>query len=104
MGDIVYFGSEIKLNIGLEPIGELSMDDYSFECEFFCYSNRRVALTKGEMIRKDKDSYIAVLDSKTLGTGSLKCKITAHILDADCPDGLRTEVLLINTGIQIQGA
>jgi hypothetical protein len=102
--EIVYFGSEIKLNIGLEPIGDYSMDDYGFECEFYCYSNRRVVLTKDGMLRQDKDNYVAVLDSKSIGTGSLKCKITAYIPDVDCEDGLRTEVLSLDTGIQIQGA
>jgi hypothetical protein len=102
--EIVYIGSEIKLNISLEPIGNYTMDNYDFECEFYCYSNRRVLLTKDGMIRQDESNYIALLDSKSLGTGTLKCKITAYIPDVDCEDGLRTEVLSIDTGIQIQGA
>lgn len=99
----VFFGSEIKLNVGIEPIGGYHMEDFDFECEFYCFSNRRVTLGKDSLIRQDEDNYLAVLDSKSLGTGGLKCKITAHIPDGDCDDGLRTEVLILDTGIQIMG-
>lgn len=99
--EIVYYGAEIKLAVGLNPIDEYSMDDYDFECEFYCYSNRRVRFAKKEMKRKDKDIYVAVVDTKDVGSGSLKCRITANIPDADCEDGMRTEVLVLDTGIQI---
>ena len=104
MENQVYLGSEIKLNIGIEPIGQYHMEDYDFECEFYCYSNRRVILGKDSMIGQDKDNYLAILDSKSLGTGVLKCKITAYIPDGDCEDGLRTEILVMDTGLQIIGA
>lgn len=103
MTDVVYFGSEIKLNVNLNPIGDFTMDDYKFECEFYCYTSRKVTITKAEMLRQDENNYLAVLDSKNLGSGSLKCKITANIPDTDCEDGLRTEVLVVNTGLQIIG-
>lgn len=99
--NIIYFGSEIKLNIRLEPIGDFTMDNYEFECEFYCYTSRKVTITKAGMLRQDENNYLAVLDSKNLGSGSLKCKITAYVPDTDCEDGLRTEVLIINTGLQI---
>lgn len=99
----ICFGSEFKLNVGLEPIGDYTMDNYDFECEFYCYTSRKVTLSKAGMIRQDENNYLAVLDSRSLGTGVLKCKITAHIPDADCEDMLRTEVLVIDTGLQIMG-
>ena len=102
--EIVYLGTEIKVNIGIEPIGGMSMMDYNFECEFFCYTSRKVYIAKEAMIMQDKDNYVATLDSKNLGSGSLKCKITAYIPDVDFKDRLRTEVLVIDTGIQIMGA
>lgn len=102
--NIVYLGSEIKVNVGIEPIGGMSMEGYDFECEFYCYTSRKVYIAKDAMVMQDKDNYIATLDSRNLGSGSLKCKITAYIPDADFNDGLRTEVLIIDTGIQIMGA
>lgn len=100
----VYFGSEIKLNVGIDAIGQYHMKDYDFECEFYCFSNKKIVLNKEAMIIQDDDNYLAILDSKTLGRGILKCKITAYIPDGDCKDGLRTEALVIDTGIQIMGA
>lgn len=104
MDNKVYFGSEIKLNIGIEPIGPHHMRDYDFDCEFYCYANRKVVLRKDAMIEQDQDNYLAVLDSKSLGTGELKCKITAYVPDADSEDDVRTEVLVLDTGLQIIGA
>ena len=102
--DVIFLGTEVKLNIALEPLDSYSMADYDFECEFYCYSSKRVVLAKDAMLPKDKNNYIAVLNTRDVGTGALKCKITAFIPDTDCDDGLRTEVLVIDTGIQIVGA
>lgn len=102
--NVVYVGSEIKVNVGIEPIGGKSMKDYDFECEFYCYASRKIYIAKEAMLMQDDDNYIATLDSKSLGSGSLKCKITAYLQDADFADGLRTEVLVVDTGIQIMGA
>lgn len=101
MENIIYIGSEIKLNISINPIGNYTMDDYQFECEFFCFANRRLTLGKEQMIRTDENNYVAVLDSRALGAGALRCKITAYIPDADCEDNLRTEVCMIETGMRI---
>lgn len=97
----VYLGTEIKININISPLGNLTMDDYDFQCEFYCYSNRRFVVPKGDMIREDANNWLAVLKTELFGKGSLKCKITAYIPDADCDDDLRTEVLVLDTGIYI---
>lgn len=108
MDNRIYFGSEIKLNVSIDAIGQYHMKDYDFECEFYCFSNKKIVLKKEAMIMQDDDNYLAVLDSKILGKGMLKCKITAYIpdgdLNSDDNDGKRTEVLIIDTGIQIMGA
>lgn len=101
MENMVYYGSELKVNVGLKPIGSFTMDDYDFNCEFYCYSNKKLIVNKSKMIKQDANNYVAIVDTKSVGTGSLKCKITAYISDGDCEDGLRTEVLVIDTGISI---
>lgn len=101
---IVYYGTELKLNVSIEPIGGYSMDDYDFDVEFYCYSNRKVMLNKSALIKDDSNNYLAIVDTKNLGTGALKCRVTAQIPDADCNDGIRTEVLVLDTGIQVMGA
>lgn len=102
--NIVYYGSEIKLKIGVEPVHGLTMDDYNFDCEFYCYSNRKVKVEKVEMVREDENNYIAVLRTQELGTGTLKCKITSYIPDTyGGNDWERTEICTLDTGVYIMG-
>ena len=101
VGNTVYFGTEIKVNVSIDPMDDLTMDSYDFDCEFYCSSNRKIVLRKMELIRFDDSNYIAVIDTKALSLGSLKCKITAYIPDSDCDDGLRTEIIVLDTGIKI---
>lgn len=95
-------GTEFKINVHVEPIDGFRMSDYDFACRFYIYTNRYVELKKDEMIRVDDDNYIACIDSGMLGVGPVRMRITARILDADFPDGLRTEVETVNTGMIIR--
>lgn len=101
MENIIYKGTELKLNINIEPIGEVTMDDYDFTCEFYTSPKAVITIEKNKMIKVDDSNYIALLDSQNVMTGKLKCKITAYIPDADFPDMLRTEVVTIDTGMNI---
>lgn len=92
-------GTEFKINVHVEPIDGLHMSDYDFTCRFYIYSY--VELTKNEMIKVDDDNYIACIDSSKLGVGTIMMRIIAQIPDADFPDGLRTEIETISTGLVI---
>ena len=39
-------GTQLKLNIHIDPLGSLHMDDYDFECKFFVYQNKTVTIQK----------------------------------------------------------
>ena len=97
----VYEGTELKLNVSIDKIAGYTMDDYDFIAEFYCSQNRKLRLEKSALIRTDAANYSAVVDTRSLGVGVLKCKITAFLPDADCADGVRTEVCLMDTGINI---
>lgn len=94
-------GTEFKINVHVEPIDGLHMSDYDFTCRFHIYTNRNVEISKSEMIRVDDDNYIACIDSSKLGVGTIMMRIIAQIPDADFPDGLRTEIETISTGLVI---
>jgi hypothetical protein len=106
-----YLGTELKLNISIDPIGEYTMDDYDFEVELYCNPKKVAKIVKSSDSSKDTPSkyvkdeegggYIVLVDSKDIGTGKMKCKITAYIPDMDFYDGLRTEVAIIDTNITI---
>lgn len=94
-------GTELKINVHVEPIDGLHMDDYDFSCRFYVYTNCYVELNKNDMIRVDGDNYMACIDSSKLGVGTIMMRIIAQIPDADFPDGLRTEIETISTGLVI---
>lgn len=94
-------GTELKLNVHVEPIGEVHLSDCDFSCTFFIYSNRPMVIHKSEMIKDDDDNYLALVDTEKLGTGTIKMKIEVQVPDAHFPDGFRKEVANVCTGITI---
>lgn len=99
--DSPFIGTELKLNIHIEPIGQITMDDYGFEVEVFCSPKKPIIIPKENTIRVDSDNYVVLVDTNVVGAGDLKCKVTAQVPDGDFADMLRTEVVCIDTGINI---
>lgn len=97
----VFLGTELKLNVNIEPIGDVTMDNYEFEIEVYCSPKKSIVIKKDDAIRVDESNYVILIDSEVVGAGDLKCKITAHIPDGDFEDNIRTEVIGIDTGINI---
>ena len=95
-------GTELKINVHVEPIDGFHMSDYDFSCRFYVYTNRYVELLKSEMIKVDEDNYMGCIDSSKLGTGNIMMRIKAQIPDADFSDGLRTEVETVDTKVTIR--
>ena len=94
-------GTELKINLHIEPLDGWRMKDYDFHAEFFIYANRVEKVDKSAMIESDPDNYVALVDTARLGTGEIRVRLTAYIPDNDFPDGLRTEVVNMPTGITI---
>lgn len=104
-GDIVFLGTELKLNIHIDPIPkhpnqeveegddkEWNMQDYDFEVNVFCSPKKVITITKEEAIPVDKNNYIVLVNTEDIGTGIMKVKVIAHIPDGDFVDQARTEV------------
>lgn len=101
MNNTVHKGTELKFNINIKPLGTLTMDDYDFECAAYCVSAKKLIIPKSHCIRLDNSNYIITVDTEYTGMGELKVQLTAKIPDADFHDGLRTEVLQLETGITV---
>ena len=97
----VFLGTELKLNVNIEPIGTVTMDDYNFEVEVYCSPKKTIIVQKSEAIRLDESNYIILVDTNVVGAGDLKCKVTAQVPDGDFSDMYRTEVVAMDTGIKI---
>lgn len=101
MATVIFLGTELKLNINIEPTGEFTMDSYDFEVEVYCSSKKTIIIKKEDAIRIDENNYVVLIDTEELGAGDVKCKVVAYVPDFDFPDTLRTEVVGIDTGIRV---
>lgn len=97
----IYYGTEFKINVNMEAISTYHMGDVDFVCVFYCRRGREVIIPKDEMIEIDEDNYVASLSSEDLGKGCLSVRYEADIPDADFSDGLRHEVVIVNTTLHI---
>jgi hypothetical protein len=94
-------GTQLKLNIHIDPLGTLHASDYDFECKFFVFQKKSITVTKEEMVKVDDDNYLAIVDTTTLGIGNLHITITANVPDDDFEGRLRKEVICVPTNINI---
>lgn len=96
-----YLGTELKLNLSIDPIGDAHMSTYDFIVEVFCNPIKSLMIKKSEANEVDADNYILCINSNAIGKGKVKVKVTAYIPDEDFAEGLRTEVIVVDTGISI---
>lgn len=97
-------GTELKINVHIEPIDGIRMSAYDFECAFYVYANKKVVVSKQEMKKVDDDNYLAMIDSAMglqIGRGTIQMEITARIPDNDFKSGFRIEKAVVCTGVTI---
>lgn len=94
-------GTQLKLNIHIDPIDNLHMSEYDFECKFFVFAKKSVTIKKEDMVQVDEDNYVAIVDTLPIGIGRLHLTLTAYIPDSDFPDTPRKEVSCVDTEIEI---
>lgn len=97
-------GTELKLNVSVEPMNGIHLAQCDFECEFFRRGNKSngVIVAKDAMIKIDDDNYIARINSQDIGVGPVMMTITVHVPDPDFDDGYRTERDTVWTGVTIK--
>lgn len=95
-------GTTLKLLITADLGDNIHLEDVDFTCVFFraglCNGQ---TIEKQEMIRMDKDEYIAVVDTKIIGTGEYYMKLSVRIPDNDVEGSLRDEVVVVPTNIRV---
>ena len=97
----VVSGTEIKINVHVDPLDKLHMSDYTFECKFFVFQKKSITITKDQMVKLDADNYLALVDTTTLGIGNLHMTLTAQIPDYDFEGTTRKEIVCVPTNINI---
>ena len=107
-GDVqtVTLGSDVKIAFTAELPDGLLLKDVDFSVKVINMSEKDVAIDvpKADCIMTDDGaSYVVLVDSETLGIGTLMLRLTVHIPDTDYPSGTRKEVIKINPHIRIAG-
>lgn len=98
--NMVSLGTELKINISMEPMDGYTLASTEWFCEF--YAKRvKVKVSKEDAIKVDDNNYICTVDSRVVGRGELMAHIEVQIPDSDMDDGLRTEALTFSTGLNI---
>ena len=104
----VIIGTELKLNVNVAPIDNVSMASYDFDVILRGGKNSITLSKKGEtlsdgLIKDDDDNYIVAFNTQALGLGKIVCRVVAYIKDGDFnfQDHKRTEITEVNTGIEV---
>lgn len=103
----VILGTELKLNVNIQPIGGYTMDDYNFDIQLkggkgaVSFNKKGDTLSDGLSKGDDSDNYIVAFDTTELGVGRVNLRVTAYIPDGAFPDRKRTEISESYTGIDV---
>jgi hypothetical protein len=107
-GDVqtVTLGSDVKIAFTAElPDGLLLKDvDFTLKVINMSEKDKDIEVPKADCIMTDEGaSYVVLVDSETLGIGTLMLRLTVFIPDTDYQSGTRKEVIKINPHIRITG-
>ena len=102
----ITIGSDAKVEFTADLPDGLKLSDVDFGLKVINVSEKDVSedYTKADcIIKNDGESYVALIDTETLGVGRVMLQLTVHIPDTDYPTGTRKEVIKINPHIAITG-
>ena len=94
-------GTGYIIEILIDSVKGSLIRDIDFSVSFFVYTNRRETFHKSELIHiqmTEGDKYYALLDSRKVGSGELKCDITINDPEPRWAGGARPVILRHSTG------
>lgn len=99
-------GTGYMIQVAIDSYRGVPMADLDFTLEFYVHSNRRETFRKSDLIRIDKEDgadFVAMLDTRRLGTGELFCNVLIGDPENRWSGGKRPVILQYNTGKVIGG-
>lgn len=97
----LYLGGQYKLNVYVEPMGDVTLDNYDWSVELFVTPGKKQIVKKVEAIRVDANNYVVRHDTTLVGAGDLQVRVVADVPDGDFPNNVRREVLVMDTVYEI---
>lgn len=103
----VPIGSDTKIEFTADLPDDLTLADIMFTGKIINVNQKDKVMdfTKADCIKADESGeyYVVLVDTDTMGVGSLVMKLTVQIPDTDYASGYRKEVVKINPHIRITG-
>lgn len=102
----VTLGSDVKIAFTADLTDGLLLKDVDFTVKVINMSekDKDVEMPKADCIMAfDGAAYVVMVDSETIGIGTLMLRLTVYIPDTDYQSGTRKEVIKINPHIRITG-
>jgi hypothetical protein len=103
----VPIGSDTKIEFTADLPDDLTLADIAFTGKVINANQKDKVMdfTKADCIKADESGeyYVVLVDTETMGVGSLVMKLTVQIPDTDYTSGYRKEVVKINPHIRITG-
>lgn len=101
-------GTGKMIQVSIDSHRDQLMKDMEFSLEFYVHANRRMQVSKDDLIRIDRNDgtsmFFVMLDTRTLGTGTLMCNIRISDPEARWKNGKRPIYIQRNTGCGVGGA
>lgn len=97
-------GTGYIIEVSIDSLKGTLMRNLDFSVSFFVYTNRRETFHKNDLIHiemEEGDKYYALLDSRKVGMGELKCDITINDPEPRWTGGARPVILRHTTGKMI---
>lgn len=104
MNDELILGTEATFLLTINKIGNYSAKDFGFDVELYTNPKKKVRLNKYDCIPDTDGSdgkFYVMIDTSELGVGEITADIIPYIPDTRYDDGLRTEIVRIETGVTI---
>lgn len=113
-----FLGTELKLLVNISPIDGKYMKDMDFDIAVYTTNPEKGVKAGvknrtqyGDITRDPQatnaEGYYVLVDTSKIGIGKVKCKVTAYVEDSafeaagDAHRGTRTEIDIVNTGIEV---
>ena len=99
----VISGTQLKLNVNIEPIDGLTMTDYDFKVQLISgvIAPQVKEFSKNQLIKEDDNNYVVPFNTADVGLGKIICRVEAYLPDSDFEDDRRLEIIEIDTGIEV---
>lgn len=94
-------GTGYMVQVSIDSYRGVPMKDLDFTLEFYVYPNRREVFRKSDLVSIAMESgsqYVAMLDTRRLGSGTLLCNVRIADPESRFPGGSRPVLLKCHTG------